>query len=931
MKKNDLLLLISVILYSSLFYHQSLGINFLLFSVSLLVLLVIRNKSLLKDTSWYVAAAGTIVSGVCVMLYGTWLSFAANIVSLSLVSAMSISRGSSVIFAGIYSLYSYASSIGFMIVDLIERRMSKNKALGSKFWIKLSIGIGIFAIIILFFFLYQQSNPLFKDLTRKINLDFISWPWVRFTFLGFLLLYGFFYNRNFPAWYRWDVNIPKNLYAQSSLEKGNILFGKKINENIERMSGVVLLALLNVLLLVVNALDIIYLWISRQLPEGMTLSEYLHQGTGTLITSIVLAIVIIMFYFRGYLNFSSKNKAIKYLAYAWILQNAFVIISTGYRTLYYIQNYNLTYKRLGVYIWLVLTLIGLVTTLVKIYQKKTNLYLFKANGWAFYIVLVLFACLNWDLVITRFNIQQSKSIDKNYLVELNSPANLPDLLVMPTDDNDYLKESKENDSYDDSYEDSYSGSRSYYDHLFNRGNYTAKLHKRLYDFLQNRDDVGWQSWNYTAYKTEKEIYALSNEGKIPKLLLRNDEISNLEGLKNLKNLTYLDISANQVKGFLCLQNFDKLTYLDASSNTIYNLDSMPVLPNLKTLNLADNAINDFSKISQMQGLEDLNIYSNPGIIDFTPIASIKGLKRLDISGNEIKNISKISNLRQLRALNIGGMKNQNALKNLPVLPQLEEIDISKNNFTFSDLDLLNTFKDFKNLKTLNLSSNNISNLYLITTVENKVINFFVSWKAQRDISPIFLHLENLIISNNNIHNLDALLYYPQLKRLNLSNNSLSTIDELGQLPALEYLNLNSTNVSSFDTLKNLKNLKELSISSNSLTDISDLSGMKSLETLDISHNGITSIDRLSKCTNLRKLILNSNQVADLSPLKSLNKLEFLDLRNNPIPDFSVLNGMKQLKELYVSEISLDTYNALRENLPNTRIRAQYIYKGKSRY
>jgi len=38
-----------------------------------------------------------------------------------------------------------------------------------------------------------------------------------------------------------------------------------------------------------------------------------------------------------------------------------------------------------------------------------------------------------------------------------------------------------------------------------------------------------------------------------------------------------------------------------------------------------------------------------------------------------------------------------------------------------------------------------------------------------------------------------------------------------------------------------------------------------------------------------------------------------------------------LKELYVSEISLETYNNLKENLPNTHIRAQYIYKGKSRY
>jgi len=927
MKKNDLLLLISVVLYSWLFYHQSLGINFLLFSVSLMVLQLIRNPSLLKDTSWYVAASGAIVSGICVMLYGSWLSFAANVVSLSLVSAMSISKGSSVILGGIYSLYSYASSIGFMIVDMIERRSAKNKNLGSKFWIKLGIGIGIFAIIILFFFLYQKSNPLFLDLTRKINLDFISWPWVRFTFLGFLLLYGFFYNRNFPAWYRWDIRIPKNLEAQNTLEKGNKLFGKNINESIERVSGVVLLALLNVMLLVVNMLDIIYLWISRRIPEGMTLSEYLHQGTGTLITSIILAILIIMFYFRGYLNFSEKSKPIRILAYAWILQNAFVIISTGYRTFWYISEYNLTYKRLGVYIWLVLTLIGLITTLVKIYQKKTNLYLFKANGWSFYIVLVAFACLNWDLVITKFNIQQSKQVDKNYLVELRSPANLPELLVLPADEHDYMKEEENNESLDDSYR----VSSSYYDDLFDRGNYTAKLHKRLYDFLNVRDNVGWQSWNKVAYTTEQDIYQLNAEGKIPKLLLRNNDIIDLDAIKKLNNLTYLDVSDNHITGFLSLAGFDKLVYLDASSNGIHSMDSMPLIKNLKTLNLSDNSISDFNGIEKMQQLEELNIALNPGRIELKPVVKLKNLKILDISGNEIKNINAIEGLTHLRILKIAGMKNVDVLKNLPVMKQLEEVDLSGNTFVLSDVGVLGKFENFSNLKTLNLSKDNISNLYVLTSVENKVINFFFSWQTERNVKPIFSSLENLVLASNSIKDLNPLKYYPHLKTLDLRNNPMTSIVDLASLTELLTLNLDNTGILNFDTLKTLSHLKELTISSNNLSDLSDLSVLKSLTTLDISHNTLTHADRLSKCVNLHKLIMNNNQLIDLSPLKSLTKLEYLDVKNNTVTDYTPLYGLKNLKELHISDISLDDYNALKDHLPQTRIHAQYISKRGSSY
>jgi len=861
------------------------------------------------------------------MLYGTWLAFAANLVSLSILSALSISRGSSVIMAGIYSVYSYLSSIGFMIVDFIERRSQKNNPVGNKFWIKLCIGIGIFIVIIVFFILYRQSNPLFKDLTDKINLDFISWPWVRFTFLGFLVLYGFFYSRNFPGVYRWDVNIPKNLNKEKYLESGNMIFGKKVNEKGERVSGVVLLALLNVMLLVVNVLDIIYLWVTKQLPEGMTLSDYLHQGTTTLIISIIFAILIILFYFRGYINFSEKNKNIKWLAFIWLLQNVFVLISTGYRNLLYVSEYNLTYKRLGIYIWLALTLIGLITTIYKLYGKKTNLYLFKANGWAFYIFFVLFACFNWDSVITKFNIQNSKSIDKNYLVELSSPATIPDLLKLPADEKDFLPGSDMDESM--YYEDSYS-KRSYYDNLFYRGNYTAKLHKRLFNFLDNRSSVGWQSWNLGAYNTEKEIYALSEQGKIPKLLLSKQEISNIKALEKLKNVEYIDVSGNQVKNYSVLGNFDRLEYLDASSNGMYNLDSLPVLTKLKTLNISNNFISDFSVMRNFAALETLDISGNSERIDLLPVTQIKTLRSLNISRNEIKNIKSITSLKNLTTLNIGGMKNEGALKNLPVLPQLEEIDLSNNSFKFDDLNLLDKFKEFKSLKKIDLSGNNINNLYLLTTAKNTVINFFFSWETESDVQPVFSNLENLVLMSNNITSIEALKYYPKLKKLDLSNNTLSSVNTLGMMTELQALNLSNTGITNLDTLKNLRNLHELNISSNYITDLSSVV-LPGLEKLDISSNQIVSLEILKKNILLKELNASGNQIGDLTPLLNLTKLEVLDISNNRVEDYAVLYKMKQLKELKVTGISLDTYNDLRANLPGTKIIARQIYKKRGSY
>jgi len=675
------------------------------------------------------------------------------------------------------------------------------------------------------------------------------------------------------------------------------------------------------MLLVVNVLDVIYLWITKKIPEGMTLSEYLHQGTTTLIISIVLAILIILFYFRGYINFSEKNKSIKWLAFIWLLQNVLMLVSTGYRNLLYVSEYNLTYKRLGIFIWLILTLIGLITTIYKLYGKKTNLYLFKANGWAFYLFFVLFACFNWDLVITKFNIRNSVNVDKNYLVELSAPATLPDLLVLPSDDGDFLKD--QGPQYDSYYDDSYN--KFYYDKYFYRGNYTAKLHKRLFDFLNNRNDVGWQSWNLGAYNTEKAIYALGESGKIPKLLLSKQDITRIDALEKLKNVEYVDVSGNQVKDFSALATFSKLEYLDASGNGLYNLDSFPVVMNLKTLNLANNYISDFSVIKKFPVLETLDISGNSERIDVLPLSGLKTITSLNISRNEIKNIPSISALKNLRKLYLGGLKNTSAMQDLPVLPQLEEIDLSNNDFKFRDLDLYNKFREFKSLKTIDLSGNNINNLYLLTSAKNKMFDFIFNWETGQEVQPVFSSLENLILKSNGIINIEALVYYPKLKKLDLSGNTLSSINTIGAMNELESLNLSNTGVSNYDTLKNLAHLNELNISSNNITDLSSVL-LPGLRKLDISNNQIKSLEVLKNNSLLKELRASGNQIGDLSPLLKLTNLEVLDISNNQVSDYSILFKMKQLKELKVTGISLDNYNELRVNLPGTKITASQIYK-----
>jgi hypothetical protein len=105
------------------------------------------------------------------------------------------------------------------------------------------------------------------------------------------------------------------------------------------------LLLLNGLLIVVNSIDIYYLWIYFEYTPGLNLSDLTHQGAELLILSIVLAMVLVMFFFRGNLNFYRKNKWLKWCAYLWIIQNIVLVISVVIRDYHYITKLGFAYKR----------------------------------------------------------------------------------------------------------------------------------------------------------------------------------------------------------------------------------------------------------------------------------------------------------------------------------------------------------------------------------------------------------------------------------------------------------------------------------------------------------------------------------------------------------------------------------------------------------
>jgi len=75
----------------------------------------------------------------------------------------------------------------------------------------------------------------------------------------------------------------------------------------EYRTAVFLFVILNLLLLIVNSIDIYWVWFNFEW-NGQYLKQFVHEGTYLLIFSILLSLILTLYFFRGNLNFLKKNR-----------------------------------------------------------------------------------------------------------------------------------------------------------------------------------------------------------------------------------------------------------------------------------------------------------------------------------------------------------------------------------------------------------------------------------------------------------------------------------------------------------------------------------------------------------------------------------------------------------------------------------------------
>ncbi len=230
--------------------------------------------------------------------------------------------------------------------------------------------------------------------------------------------------------------------------------------------------------------------------------------------------------------------------------------------------------------------------------------------------------------------------------------------------------------------------------------------------------------------------------------------------------------------------------------------------------------------------------------------------------------------------------------------------------SFENQEIEKTIRDLTNIKSRALTKKDITYIKALD-VNEKNLDSSESRSFLRDLKN-FKNLKSLFLTGNQIKDITPLKELKYLERLDLSKNQIQNIRPLEELELLGNLDLSRNQIKDITPLKELKYLESLDLSKNQIQNIRPLEELEHLESLDLSKNQIKDITPLEELELLKDLGLSGNQIKDITPLKELEHLESLYLGGNQIEDITPLKGLERLKSLYLAENQITDVAQLKE-------------------
>ncbi|MBL7985055.1 MAG: DUF4173 domain-containing protein [Flavobacteriales bacterium] len=482
----------SAVLFTFLFHGTGIGINLLLFECAMVGLWAVL-YGLPRRSDVGLTIGGILITAAMVAVHASSLAITMNIIAVVIGTGVLLAPQLGALhhaaaLSATHFLHAQGAFLGAL--PLFGGTASTAKRFNARTWIPALLAP---LVILLFIAIYRASNPRFDALMDELDADIALVFLLGLSTCAFLLFRT--YHTPLQQWAAKHHDAVLPTLAMEEADHQAMLLA-------EARTAVLLIGMLDLVLLVVNVLDVRYVWFDFRF-EGQYLKQFVHEGTYLLILSILLGAAIVLYYFRGDLNFIRNSGALRWLSYAWLLQNALLAVSVGVRNARYIEHYALAYKRIGVGFFLVAIIAALVIILLKVHRRRSHHYVVRWNMRCVFALALLMSVFDWDTIIARYNMahRERAFIELKFLTKL-AYKTLP-LLVRSKLELENL------DSYN---REVLGGTHRYNRWLYMEPvTYAGLIDERIQRFTTDYPQRSWREWNLA----EDQAYHVLKPYRIP--------------------------------------------------------------------------------------------------------------------------------------------------------------------------------------------------------------------------------------------------------------------------------------------------------------------------------------------------------------------------------------------------------------------------------
>lgn len=488
MQKN-LLFLGLLFVYNFLFWEQAAGINLVIFSALIILLNWQQHRPAMSKTQLLLAGS-YLCAATSLLLFNSQASLLTLLlVTISWIGYMAVPSTAILqsFLSGFLSFFRIRASLLPHPLNLHRRSKGVRYA---------SLSLIPLLFLILYSVLFSAGNPVFKDYSQAAFGNIFHWfedfQWGQFFFLllgVFILRWGFMRTRKGFL----------KLSGQDKLQRRRKrvdLSGLQVHLKREYISAIILFVMLNLLFAIVNFIDVKFVWFHFH-HTAVSLKDFLHEGFYWLILSLLISIGLVLYFFRANLNFYPENKPLKILAEIWIAQNMILAFSVALRGFYYIKYHGLATGRVIVLVFLALVFFGLVSLMIKVWQRKNFSFLIRTNSAFALVVFSICALVNWDVLEVKVNLSHgyAHQVDVDHYLDVD-PQAYPIVWAHLDKVEEQIRKHNKNRVHWISYD--------------NIDEFRDALQWRTNRYLERREKLGLYSWTYADTKAVGQLQAYAN-------------------------------------------------------------------------------------------------------------------------------------------------------------------------------------------------------------------------------------------------------------------------------------------------------------------------------------------------------------------------------------------------------------------------------------